>query len=378
LTGCGVSIFDTGGGGAAGPGLNGAEREIFEWTPTDRVLTYDHTSTSTVTLAPRGTPAVSGKLLIKIPVGDQGYYTVEYVEQTGWDRKVWLKHAVLIHEVRASDPSHSYLVARNIYGAWLPKQVFLDPVNHVRIRIDHFDDAFNTSATLTLSPGGASDDGSSTCDPLGYDFEPTSGSAPDIILEAPLDGAHAVVGIPITLQANVTQLVGHGDVTTGAEPLPERQISWTANGVGVGTGSSLLHTYASPGDYAIKVSAYNKYCLSNSRSATLHVDAPTPALPSVAITQPVDGTVYYVNPPNFLQHVSLVASGTDNVATFTWTDTLTGFLGTGQDLSVNLKLTATGNCAQQTDTITVRGSTSAGAFSIASITVYLKSSDCIR
>src|SRR5689334_22134217 len=123
----------------------------------------------------------------------------------------------------------------------MPRQVFLDAVNHVRISIDHFGDALGTAATVTLSPGGASDDGSSTCEPPGYQFRPDLVSSPVVLLDAPLCDAHAVAGYPVTLQARVQQLVGTGDATTGGVPLPESQIKWTANGAALGMGSSLLH-----------------------------------------------------------------------------------------------------------------------------------------
>jgi hypothetical protein len=381
IMGCGEWVFADAPYGVAGPGLGVAQRDRLGWLPAERVVTYTRDSTMTVTLAPEDAPVISGKLLIKIPIGDKGekgYYTVEYIQKTGWNRAIALDHAVLIHEVHADDPTVTWEVSRNIYGAWVPGQVFFDPMNRVRISIDHFGDALGTAATVTLSPGGAPDDGSSTCMPPGYRFRPDLPSSPVVLLDAPLNDAHAVAGYPVTLQAKVQQLVGTGDAITGAVPIPESQIRWTANGTALGTGSSLLHTFTTPGDYTIEVSAFNTYCLLNKKAVTLHVDASAPATPTVVIVQPVDKQVYEVNPPSFLQSVSFVGSGSSDIDSYVWVDSLDGFLGSGQDLTANLHLHATGNCAHEDHTITLRGTTKGGTLATASITVTLKSTNCIR
>jgi hypothetical protein len=381
IMGCGEwTINQRGPLGEGGPALGAAQRDFFGWIPGSRVLLWDMGKTTKVTLAPANKPEVAGTLLIKIPLSPSvlggaccGFYTVEYIEKSGWNANIALDHAVLIHEIRPGDPVHTYMVSRSVYGAWLPGQVFLDSASHVRISVESYGDA----ATITLSGTGAGDDGSAKCDPPGRLEGSGVMSAPEVKVDAPLDNAHSVAGTPVTLQvtADDPTISAHPPV---ADKVPEDRISWTANGSPIGTGSSLTHTFASSGDYTIQVVAHDSYCIKTTRAVTLHVDPPTTA-PTVTILQPVNGQTYLVGPPSFSQTIAFVGAGSSSIVSFDWVDSgPAGYLGSGDHTSASIPLTSTShNCVIEPHTITLRGKTSTGAIAIATVTITLKT-DCIR
>jgi hypothetical protein len=263
-----------------------------------------------------------------------------------------MDHAVLIHEMRKDSLIYTYLVGRTIYGAWQPGGVFLDSANKVRVSID----SYGAAATVTLSPGGTGDGGKATCDPIDYLFRPDAVSSPSILLDAPLNNAHRPAGLPVTLSARVS------DPTLAPASAPESAISWTANGAAIGNGRTLIHTFATPGDYLIEVTVRDTYCLLNKRSATLHVDAQE----------------FLVDPPALLQSVRFMADGSSDIDSYTWVDSVDGFLGSGQNLTANLHLSVSGNCAHEDHVITLIGKTKTDVTATESITVTLKSTFCIR
>jgi len=380
IMGCGYWTTNRSGPlGEGGPELGAAQRDYLGWVPGDRVLLWDGAKTAKVTLAPANRPDIAGTLLVKIPLSPSvvgaccAFYTVEYIEKSGWNANIPMDHAVLIHETRPGDPAHTYLVSRSVYGAWLPGQVFLDSANHVRISIDGYGDA----AMITLSTSGAGDDGSAKCDPPGRLEGSGVMSAPEVKIDAPLDNAHAVTGYPVTLQVSADDptISSHPPV---ADKVPEDRISWAANGAPIGTGSSLTHTFTSPGDYTIQVVAYDSYCVMTTKAVTLHVGPPTTA-PTVVILQPVNGQEYLVGPPSFSQTIAFAGSGSSAIVSYDWLDSgPAGYLGSGDHTSANIPLTSTShNCVVEPHTITLRGKTSTGAVATATVTITLKT-DCIR
>jgi len=380
IMGCGGWVIKSGPlWGDEGPELGAAQRDQLGWIPGSRVLLWGG-ATTTVSVAPANRPDIDGFLLVKIAlspsvVGGEccAFYTVEYIEKSGWNAKIAMDHAVLIHEIRPGDPTHTYLVSRTVYGAWLPGQVFLDTANHVRLSIDSYGDA----ATITLSMSGAPDAGTITCTPPGFLDGSGVTSAPSLKIEAPLDSTHAVAGYPVTLQVSAIDptLVSHPPV---ADKVPEDRINWMANGTPIGTGSSLTHTFTTPGDYAIQVAAYDSYCVRTTSSVTLHVDPPPPS-PTVVILQPVNGQEYLVGPPSFAASVTLVASGSSTITSYDWLDdAYTGYLASGDHASAVIPLHSTShNCVVEPHTITLRGKATTGEIATASVTITLKT-DCIR
>jgi len=359
IMGCGAWTIPDGGLGLGeeGPGLGAAQRDYLGWMPKGRVFSWDRSGTLSVALAPVNTPLVAGPLLLKIPLGDQGTYTVEFVDNSGWNQNV-LRRAVLIHEVRADSPTNTYLIGRDKFGGWMPGQVFLDPDNHVRISID----SFGTTASLTLSPSGPGDGGKLSCDP---------GCGPSVYIEAPLGGAHAPVGLPVTLSATVY---------APFQPIADNLVIWRANGTQIETGRSASHTFSVPGTYSLAVTAYDTAAgLSFSQTQTLTIDPPPPpGKPIVTITQPTDGQGFAVDPPAYLTSIEFVAAGSSDIASYDWVDSVLGYLGSGQDLRAPVHMTTSGNCAHESHVITLTGKTSAGASATASITITLKSTQCIR
>jgi hypothetical protein len=177
--------------------------------------------------------------------------------------------------------------------------------------------------------------------------------------------------------------VSADDPTISAHPpvadrVPEDRISWTANGMPIGTGSSLIHTFTTAGDYAIQVVAYDSYCVKTTKAVTLHVGPPSTS-PTVSILQPVDGQTYLVGPPSFSQTISFVGAGSSSIVSYDWLDdSFSGYLSSGQSTSANIPLhSASHSCVVEPHKITLRGKTSSGAVAEASITITLKT-DCIR
>jgi hypothetical protein len=261
-----------------GPDLGATQRYLLGWLP-KRFVTYEGTGDMSVTLAPANQPELSADpLMVKIPIGDAGYYTVEYQATTKWSAGIGAngqKPAILIHEVHLKpqssydEPNASYLIGRTIYGTWSQGQVFYDPDNHVRVSIDSLGD----KAEVTLSSGGDSDGGVISCPPAGYtpmpraaDYTPTA----SIIL---LPGATFTTGVPVRLAVRAS------DPALAPNPVPNGSIRWyigtTPSSSPVTTGSVFSHTFTSKGTYTIRVEVDGRTCLSASASADITVDAPS-------------------------------------------------------------------------------------------------------
>lgn len=383
IMGCGVMTTDYWGPlGEYGPDLGAYQRDYLGWMPSGRVLLWDNGRTTKVTLAPANRSDVAGTLLVKIPIDPSlrpgpccSMYTVEYIEKAGWSAGIGMDHAVLIHEIRPDDPAHTYLVSRTLFGAWLPGQVFLDSASHVRISID----SYGPTAGITLSATGPSDDGHLLCTPevvfpAQYVIKPDV--PPVITVQAPLPNAHVIAGTPLTLQATALDPthVTHPPV---ADAVPESQMSWSANGISLGTGSSLVHTFASPGDYTVQVTALTSFCGLAQQSVILHVDPPS-LTPTVSILQPVEGQEYLVGAPSFSTTITFVGTGSSTVTTFDWSDSTIGWFGEGDHVTENIPLSSTSrNCVVEPHKITLRGKTATGEVAEASITITLKT-NCIR
>jgi hypothetical protein len=261
----------------AGPDLGAAQRDVLGWMPKSSIVTYGRSGTQTVTLSPANQTSVAGNLMIKIPIGDAGYYTVEYQTTAKWSAGIsargGMKPSVLIHEVHSDDTSVTYLIGRTIYGTWSPGQVFLDPDNHLRISVDSADE----TAKVTLSPGGPGDGGIFSCSPY-VPIAGVKGFSPtvSIVLPAPLPGPSVLppgttflTGVPLTLHANAN------DPVLAPSPVPSENIHWQINGSPAGTGAALTHTFATPGDYKISVDVDGRSCLSVSASVTITVVSPS-------------------------------------------------------------------------------------------------------
>jgi hypothetical protein len=390
IMGCGRWTTDAWGQfGEKGPDLGAAQRATLGWMPADRTLVWGHDVTLKVDLVPANRPDIPGTMLVKIPfsvdvgvVHVDAMYTVEYIERTGWSAGIGLEHAVLIHEVWGNDPKHTRLVSRTLFGAWLPGQVFLDPALGVRISID----SYGPTAQITIGGSGPGDGGVPVClppvsDNPGHPYDTTY--LPSVTIQAPLPDAHAVAGIPVTLQVVATDpyLMTTPPVP---DPVPDDRIHWTAvspslgttGSAALGTRSSLLHTFATPGDYTIEVSAYDQYCGITSKSVILHVDPPS-ATGNAVILQPVDGQEYLVGAPSFSQTISLAASGSANIVAYNWLDN-GDWIADGDHASANIKLSSSArNCVAEPHKITLRTKTSSGDIVDSSITITLKT-NCIR
>ncbi len=377
IMGCGRWVLKTGPEwGDAGPGLGAAQRFRLGWLPGDRVYTWNGATTK-ITLAPINRPDIGGMLMVKIPVhaGPDGaccgYYTVEYQEKSGWDANLALDHGVLIHEVRVGAEAHTFLVGRSVYGAWLPGQVFTDTFNRVRISIDSYGD----SAVLSFSATGLADDGLAKCDPPGYTDATSENQAPTVTMQSPLDGSHAVAGLPVTLRVSAVDPAIPS--SPSAAPVPDSRLQWFVGPDPVGTGKTMTYTFASPGTYTVTAVAQDVYCLETVRRATVTVDPPAPA--SVVILEPVDKQEFLVGPTAWAASVTLKASASSSVKTFDWIDSgLAGYLGSGESTVAVIKLVNTAhNCVVEPHTITVRGKTATGEVVTATVTIILKT-ECIR
>jgi hypothetical protein len=154
-------------------------------------------------------------------------------------------------------------------------------------------------------------------------------------------------------------------------------MSWSANGISLGTGSSLVHTFASPGDYTVQVTALTSFCGVAQQSVILHVDPPS-LTPTVSILQPVEGQEYLVGAPSFSTTITFVGTGSSTVTTFDWSDSTIGWFGEGDHVTENIPLSSTSrNCVVEPHNITLRGKTATGEIAEASITITLKT-NCIR
>ena len=376
IMGCGSSVIWTGDEwGHAGPGLGAAHRYQLGWLPSSRVFLFTG-PTTTLSLAPSNRPDVAGHLLARIPVNATGpccdFYTVEYIERSGWNEKIEMEKAVLIHEIRQSVPGHTYLLSRSVWGAWVPGQVFTDSANRIRISIDSYGDA----AKVTISSGGEPDDGSAKCGFTGYKDNTRSKTAPSVKIESPLNNSHVVAGFPVTMRvAAFDPTIDSG--TPSAAPAPDKHIHWRLGSGVTKDGRSFTHTFPDPGDRKIEVSVENAYCQSTTKTALFSIDPPPAA--TVVILEPVDGQEYLVGPPDFAQTITLTGSGSSSIVKYEWIDsTSTGVMGSGETLTATVPLrTTTHNCAVEPHVITLRGTTSTGEIATASVTITLKT-NCIR
>lgn len=368
IMGCGLWVGHDAEFGDTGPDLSATQRRYLGWwTAPDRVFTYDRSSTVTITLAPANVPSQPGTLLIDIPLGDIGHYTVEYIAKSGWSDAIPMEHAVLIHEVRAHYERQTVLVGRTPYGAWLKGQVFLDPVNHVRIQILSDD---GPTAQVQLSPSGTSDGGAFSCIPPKYADNWGDGEDPSVNLLAPAADASVVAGLPITLSA-----MGVDPLLT--VPRPE-QFVWSANGTPIGTKSTLTYTFSTPGDVRLAVTMTGHVCSQATKQEIIHVvAAPTS---TVSIVSPLNNQVFDVTPSGGWQLISvtLTGAGTPDIVSYTWADSTQGPLGTGQTITAILLLHPTGNCATEEHIITLTGKNRAGYSPTAQVTIVLKSANCIQ
>lgn len=64
--------------GTSGPGMCGPKLEKSGWMPANRVLNWDRTSSSTITLAALNQPQANGFLMAKVFIFPNRYYTVEF------------------------------------------------------------------------------------------------------------------------------------------------------------------------------------------------------------------------------------------------------------------------------------------------------------
>lgn len=190
---------------------------------------------------------------------------------------------------------------------------------------------------------------------------------PRATISAPVNNAHVHAGVAFTLSGSV--------YNPEKESIADDQMIWTANGSRLGFGPKLTTSIGAAGTYTVTLSATNPLGYVGTASITVIVDPPTPG-PTVSITSPVDGTVYY-DVTSFGQSVTLQGAGSAGVNQFNWSDTLTGSLGSGQTLTVTLAPSSTANCALTTDVITLTGTRSDGQKASTSVTVTLRAT-CIR
>jgi len=134
--------------GLQGPELEEAYRRILGWLPGNRVKSIPlyPAGTNTITLAPVSDPTQSGFLLAQIEVENQGYYVVEYRQNTGFDRAIPF-NAVVIRELR--NDGITYLVQRqNGLTGWQQGEMFTDSANNISISVNSIAPG---AATITIN-----------------------------------------------------------------------------------------------------------------------------------------------------------------------------------------------------------------------------------
>ena len=134
--------------GIQGPELEEAYRRILNWLPAGRLKQFSlyPPGTNSVTLAPVSDPTKPGFLLAQIEVENQGYYVVEYGENTGFDKAIPY-NAVVIRELR--NDGITYLVQRqNGATGWRQGEMFTDSSNNISISVDSI---VPGAATITIN-----------------------------------------------------------------------------------------------------------------------------------------------------------------------------------------------------------------------------------
>ncbi len=180
---------------------------------------------------------------------------------------------------------------------------------------------------------------------------------PQVVIDAPADGAYFDQGMAIPLSGHAT------DPEDGALTGPA--LSWTSDRAGLlGRGTAVSFTGAALGDHRIILTATDSKGLSSQATVTLHVvPVGTNRPPAVAITAPANGAQLTSGTA-----VQLTGTATDpedgalTGASLSWTSDLDGALGTGASLTVStlrngvhvLTLTATdGDGATGSASVTV-------------------------
>ncbi|MBA3824802.1 MAG: hypothetical protein H0X24_13020 [Ktedonobacterales bacterium] len=101
---------------------------------------------------------------------------------------------------------------------------------------------------------------------------------------------------------------------------------------------------------------------------TLIVD---PQPPIVSITAPTDGQTF-TNVTNAGQQLTLKGTGSPGVTSYSWSDSMTGELGTGKSLTVTLYLPRVSNCGTPISrVITLTGSDNSGQHATSQVTITL-------
>lgn len=128
--------------GTSGPGMCAPKLEKSGWMPANRVLNWDRTSSSTITLAALNQPQANGFLMAKAFVSPNRYYTVEFRRKKDWDQGI-PRDTVLIHEVRPD--GFSYLIRARGGPERLAGETFYDAANNIAISVMAIDPASSTA-----------------------------------------------------------------------------------------------------------------------------------------------------------------------------------------------------------------------------------------
>ena len=135
--------------GTSGPGMCGPKLEKSGWMPANRVLNWDRTSSSTITLAALNQPQANGFLMAKVFIFPNRYYTVEFRRKKDWDQGI-PRDTVLIHEVRPD--GFSYLIRAAGGPERLAGETFHDAANNIAISVLAIDPASST-AVINIGRG---------------------------------------------------------------------------------------------------------------------------------------------------------------------------------------------------------------------------------
>jgi hypothetical protein len=156
--------------------------------------------------------------------------------------------------------------------------------------------------------------------------------APTATILAPASGA--------TITAGLVALRGAGsDPQDGT--LPDSALSWSVDGVSAGTGQVAAAT-VTVGDHVVTLTVKDSAGLTGTAASVVHVVASN-GLPTVVITSPAnnDGETDPSVPVTF---TCAAVDGSGNPipnANISWTDDITGFLGTGATIRATLSGTKT-------------------------------------